>query len=879
MQPLSQYDPSTLEEKWYQHWKKAGFFRPNPAHNPSFCIVIPPPNVTGSLHMGHAWDCTLQDILTRWHRMLGHQTLWVPGTDHAGIATQWMVEKHLKKTLGKTKEELGRKRFLEEAWRFKESSRETIVKQLSSLGISCDWERERFTLDKTFAHAVRHAFCKLYEKGLVYRGERMISWCPRCLTALSDLEVNHKDLQGKLYHIHYPSAEGGKGLVVATTRPETMFGDMAVAVHPEDEEKASFVGKKLLLPLTDRQVVVLADSYVDQSFGTGALKITPAHDPNDFALAQKHALPLRTIMDEEGLLNQEVPSVFQGLPRLKAREFLVEKLKEEGLLIKEDKHLHSVGHCSRCDMLVEPRVSTQWFIRTKEMAEKAVSAVEKNSIEILPEFQKRIFYEWMGQIQDWCISRQLWWGHRIPAWFCDACKKVLVSEEEEGPTSCTCGSQKLVAEQDVLDTWFSSGLWPLGTLGWPQETEDLKNFYPTSVLVTGYDILFFWVARMAMLGLEFTNTQPFHQVFLHGLLRDAQGEKMSKTKGNGIDPLTMISRHGADALRLSLAVGTVPGKDMSLRESSIVGYRHFVNKLWNFSRFVQRAESHFGRASSFSVEALERFDLWILSRLGEICQQVDQQFKLFRFDQASQALYQFVWHEVCDWYVEFSKPSLGLEEEKEKTKVRLGVFHVLLHHVLRLLHPFIPFSTEELWKVMDMDQKELIQASFPLKGPISHNQKALEETKKVMEVVEHFRILRGLHKIPSKEKLQGVLVFPSAEPLMEEEKETLCSLAGLSGLQLEKSFQSKTGYILGEGPGFSVFLDISQVYDPKEEEKRLKADLKKLEAKIEQLAQRVEDPHFQAKAPAQIIEKKRKELEQYKLQKEKILQNLQNLPL
>ena len=878
---LEKYNPAEIEDKWYQYWMERNLFAPTMDDaKEAFCIVIPPPNVTGSLHMGHAWDNTIQDILTRWQRMHGKNTLWLPGMDHAGIATQWMVERQLRDQ-GQTKEELGREKFLEEAWKFKESSHETIARQLRRMGVSCDWGRERFTLDEGLSKAVRRVFVSLYNEGLIYRDNRMVSWCPRCLTALSDLEVNPKDTEGRLWEFRYPFADGSGDVIVATTRPETMLGDTAVAVHPEDERYQQLMDKTVRLPLTNREVPLVADDYVDPEFGTGAVKITPSHDPNDFEIARRHDLPFINVMNEDGTLNESVPEAYQGLDRYEARKKVLADLDALGLLVGEKKHQHAIGTCSRCSTVIEPRVSEQWFAKMADMARESVKAVEEKRIELIPEFQEKIFYEWMNNIQDWCISRQLWWGHRIPVWYCNPCGAIIVSEEDDVHTCNQCGSDQLTMEEDVLDTWFSSGLWPFSTMGWPEKTKDLTTFYPTSVLVTGYDILFFWVARMAMLGIKFMDQVPFHQVLLHGLLRDKNGEKMSKTKGNGLDPLDMIDSFGADALRYTLAAGTVLGRDMVLQEATIEGYRNFINKIWNANRFALGHQENLGAPKPLESQKLGTFDQWILSRLATAASEADQYLQERRFNEAAKTLYQFVWHELCDWYVEISKPALYGEMGEAPQQAAHSVLHAVLADSLKLLHPFMPFVTEELWSNLPGTDGSIMVQQYP----VSTNGDGLRDdptglVEKFIEVVQSIRGVRGESNIKPKQKIDVVMASQNdaLRKFVAQEQQIFSTLANIGELKLESTFEKQEGYGHGVGDGFEVFLSLAGLIDVSQERQRIGKEAERTQEKIEKLAAKLGNPNFTDKAPAEVVEKNRQELASLQEQLAKLNDSLGQLP-
>ncbi len=688
------YNPKEFEDRIYAFWMEKGYFTPKiDSEKQPFTIVIPPPNITGQLHMGHALDNTLQDILIRWKRMQGYSALWIPGSDHASIATEVKVLDTIREETGLTKKEIGREEFLKRAWAWKDKYENRILSQLKKLGSSCDWTRTRFTMDEVCSRAVREVFVSLYEKGLIYRGDRIINWCPDCNTALSDAEVEHKEHKGHLWYIKYPIKGEDGYVVIATTRPETMLGDVAVAVNPDDERYKDVVGKTLILPLVGREIPVIADSYVDPSFGTGAVKVTPAHDPNDFEMGIRHNLEFINIMNENATINEN-GGKYKGLDRYEARERIVEDLKNLGLLLKVEDHVHNVGHCYRCDTVVEPLLSKQWFVKMEPLAKPALEVVKEGKIKFVPERFEKIYTNWLENIKDWCISRQLWWGHRIPAWYCDDCGHITVSRKD--PQKCeACGSTNIHQDEDVLDTWFSSALWPFSTMGWPEETQDLKYFYPTDVLVTGYDIIFFWVARMIFMSLEFMKEVPFKHVLIHGLVRDAQGRKMSKSLGNGIDPLEVIEEYGADTLRFTLVIGNAPGNDMRFSQDKVELSRNFANKLWNASRYVLLNLTD--NDTNLYTDGLTIADKWILTRYNNIVKEVTENLEKFELGIAATKLYDFVWSEFCDWYIELSKPVL-YSDNLEAKKVTKSVLRYVLDNTLRLLHPFMPFITEEIWQ-------------------------------------------------------------------------------------------------------------------------------------------------------------------------------------
>ncbi|MBC7218416.1 MAG: valine--tRNA ligase, partial [Candidatus Caldatribacterium sp.] len=735
------FDAQAAEAKWYEFWEANGYFIPSSdPEKPPFSIVIPPPNVTGHLHMGHALNLTLQDIVIRFKRMQGYAALWVPGTDHAGIATQNVVERQLAQE-GLTRHDLGREKFLERVWEWKEKYHKRIVDQLKRLGASCDWTRERFTMDAGLSRAVREVFVRLFEEGLIYQGEYIVNWCPRCETALADIEVEYREVPGKLYFIRYPFSEGDGFLVVATTRPETMLGDVALAVHPEDPRYRGVLGRKVYLPLLLREIPVIADSYVDREFGTGVLKVTPGHDPHDFEIGRRHNLPVVQVIDSRGFMT-DAAGPFAGLSREEAREKVLEALKQEGLLEKVVDHVHAVGHCYRCGTVIEPLVSRQWFVRMRELAQPAIQAVAEGKVTFVPERWARVYFEWMENIKDWCISRQIWWGHRIPVFSCESCGYVFAHRED--PVACPRCGGKVTQDEDVLDTWFSSALWPFSTLGWPEVTEDLARFYPTSLLVTGFDIIFFWVARMIMMGLKFMGEVPFRKVYITPLVRDAEGRKMSKSLGNAIDPIEVVEQYGSDALRFALAWLTVQGRDIHLSLKRIEAARTFVNKLWNASRFVLMNLDGFSYLPLQEAE-LDLKDRWILSRFQKILRASTERLEALEFGEFVQLLYDFVWSEYCDWYIEWSKGDLygGNERARKKTQ---NVLLYVLSGLLRLLHPVIPFVTEEIWQYLPEPYREtesIMVAPWPAEDQRFVDDDAERDIAFLQEVIREIRYLRA----------------------------------------------------------------------------------------------------------------------------------------
>jgi valyl-tRNA synthetase len=859
------YEPGKIEKRWYDLWLKQGYFAPeiDPKKKP-FVIIMPPPNVTGELHLGHALTTTLEDIMVRWHRMKGEPTLWLPGTDHAGIATQVVVEQQLAKQ-GQTKEEIGRENFTKLTWQWANKSRGNIRHQHQLLGASCDWARERFTLDEGPSKAVRTAFIRLYNKGLIYRGERMINWCPRCQTALSDLEVEHKDIVGHLYYIHYPLTENEGFVTVATTRPETFLGDTAVAVNPEDTRYKKLIGKSVTLPIIDKEIPIIADDAVDTSFGTGALKITPAHDPTDFEVAQRHNLPLVDIMNPDATMNEN-SGPYKGLERFACRDRVLADLKDKKLLEKIEPYSHSVGHCGRCQTMIEPKVSLQWFVQTQPLAKAAIAAVKDGRVTILPERFAKIYFDWMENIRDWCISRQLWWGHRIPVWYCQDCGKLTVSVD--GPAACThCGSKQIIQDPDVLDTWFSSALWPHSTLGWPEDTDDLRYFYPGSVMETGYDILFFWVARMIMMGLEDTGEIPFHTVYLHGLIRDESGEKMSKLRGNVINPAEAISKFGIDALRFALTTGTSPGNDINLGKSKLESSRNFVNKLWNATRFILQsldAEKLETQGKELRPQRIE--DQWINSQLNRLIKSVTDLMEGFQFGEAEQQIYDFVWSKFCDWYIEIAKIRL----RSQLTPSPLPFLANTLEKSLRLLHPFMPFVTEELWqnlkqRLPDKGQMpaSIMIATYPFADDKAFAQEAERVMDSVIEVVRSIRNVRAQYKVkPSKWIEARVYADELLSGLITQANiiETLAKARPLTILGRQERESIKDRDLVSVLKEAEVIVPLAGMVDRLAEEKRLIKESEEIKEKIDQLDTRLRDEDFLSKAPAQVVEKEKQRL-------------------
>ncbi len=847
------YDPQEVEGRWYRYWEDRGYFHAEPGTGkPHFSQVIPPPNVTGVLHMGHALNNGLQDIIARRRRMQGYEVLWMPGTDHAGIATQNVVERQLEAE-GTNRHELGRERFVERVWEWKERYGGTIIQQLKRLGCSCDWERTRFTMDEGCSLAVRTVFKELYDAGLIYRGKYIINWCSRCHTAISDIEVEHEEKMGRFWYIRYPFEDGSGYVVVATTRPETMLGDTAVAVNPSDTRYTDLADRMLVLPLVGRRIPVITDKFVDPDFGTGAVKVTPAHDPNDFEIGLRHDLPQVNILNPDGTINEN-GGRYAGMDRYEARDAVVRDLEAQGLLEKTEEHMHAVGHCYRCHTEVEPYLSTQWFVRMEPLARPAIEAAREGRTVFIPERWAKIYFDWMENIRDWCISRQLWWGHQIPVWYCGDCGELNVSIE--APLACKCGSGNLRQDPDVLDTWFSSGLWPFSTMGWPDENSLLEAFYPTSVLTTAHDIIFFWVARMMMLGLRFMGDVPFRQVYVTALVRDYEGKKMSKSSGNVIDPIDVIEVYGTDALRFTLASIAVPGRDINLSEERIAGNRNFVNKIWNAARLVIMNLEGFEPGGGVPCR-LELADRWILSRLGSVIGRVDTGMEEFNFSAAGKALHQFFWGDFCDWYLELAKLRLykGTGEER---KTAQWVCYTVLEHALRLMHPYMPFVTEELWQKLPGTGESIMIAPWPSSERLEPDPEAEREMGLVQAVTVGMRSARSEHGVPPNGRVEAVLVSDGgAREVLERHASYIRSLAGLE----ELSFADEAP---GEGYPMRVVVEGAEAYlsydrgvDTAEEIDRLGRKLAKVEADLERTLAKLASEGFVTRAPADVVEKER----------------------
>ncbi len=860
-----EYIPQKIEEKWLKYWTDKELFKgDSESENPKFSLVLPPANVTGTLHMGHALTFTIPDIIVKRKKMMGFNVMWLPGTDHAGIATQIVVERELAKE-GLKKEDLGREKFLEKVWQWKEKSEKRILTQLKTLGLSLDWSRYRFTLDEQLSKAVKRVFVKLYKKGLIYKGNYMVNWCPRCKTALSDLEVTYKEEKGKLYYLKYPVKGEGKFLIVATTRPETMLGDTGVAVHPEDERYKDLIGKRIVLPIVGREIPVISDELVEKDFGTGAVKVTPAHDPNDFEMGKKHDLQFIKIIDENGYMTKEAGEDFKGLKREEARDKVLELFKEKGLLEKEEEYVHSVGHCQRCGTIVEPLVSNQWFVSIKPLAEPAIKAVEEEKIKFIPSNWAKTYFEWMYNIRDWCISRQLWWGHQIPVFYCKECGNIIV--EEETPEKCLkCGSSDIYQEQDVLDTWFSSALWPFSTLGWPEETDDLKTFYPTDLMATGFDIIFFWVARMIMMGIEFGGDIPFKEVLINGLIRDEHGQKMSKTKGNVIDPLDMIEKYGSDALRFTLAMNAVPGMDISISESRMKGYKAFGNKLWNAARFVfMNREKIEVNDYVIDKDSLNIEDRWILSLLQKLKKDVNNALEEYKIYKAADSLYHFVWHQFCDWYIELSKKGL-----RENNKNTIKVLLLVLKEILQLLFPFLPFLTEEVWDRFSFSKESIVLSEYPQENSVFIDSDSEKKMEYLIELVSSVRKSRAEAGINPSSYINLIIVSSDkeTEKLFIENSENIKNLVKCRELLIEKK-EPRGKFLKGVSHKWLFFIPVEGLLDVEKEINRLLKEIKKAEVEIISIEGRLKNKKFLDKAPEKVIEmtKKKKVETSEKLEK------------
>ncbi len=866
MELPSSYEPADVEKRWYSYWISKGYFHAdvNDGKEP-YSIVIPPPNVTGNLHMGHALNNTLQDILCRWQRMMGKSVLWMPGTDHAGIATQNVVERLLAEE-GKSKHDLGREKFEERVWQWKEHSGNQIQGQLKRLGCSLDWERERFTLDEGLSKAVRKVFVTLHSEGLIYQGYRIINWCPRCETALSDIETEYRDLEGNLWHLKYPIKGTDQFIEVATTRPETMLGDTGVAVNPDDERNAHLIGKTVILPLMNREIPIFADSYVDKDFGSGFVKVTPAHDPNDFEMGKRHNLEEINIMSEKGVIN-DLGGRYSGLDRYEARKQVVKDLDELGLLSKIEKHDHSVGHCYRCNTVIEPYLSKQWFVQIKPLADEAIRVVEDESIKFVPKNWEKTYFEWMYNIRDWCISRQLWWGHRIPAFYCLDCDHVNVSMDD--PVKCEkCGSGSLKQDEDVLDTWFSSALWPFSTMGWPDNTDELKKYYPTSVLVTGFDIIFFWVARMIMSGMKFMDDIPFKDVYIHALVRDEHGHKMSKSRGNVIDPLIMMDKYGTDAFRFTLAAFAAQGRDIILSEKRIEGYRSFCNKIWNATRFILMNLGDDFKPGEIEADKLEKFDKWILHKLNETISTVDSALEGYRFNEAANVLYGFWWNEFCDWYLELVKQRIYAKDPamKGSSDTAKQVLYHVLKKGLQMLHPVMPFITEEIWeKIKVQGEPDIIVSQWPRVNGNFNFAAESDYTELFKELIYRIRNIRGEMNVAPDKKADVVFKTSSkaVSEIAESEAVHIKALARVEGITVDADYipeKTDASAVLHDA---EIFMPLKGLIDIEKEKGRLEKEIVKVTSELKKVEAKLSSENFVSKAPEEVIQKEKGKLEEY----------------
>ncbi|MBW2003550.1 MAG: valine--tRNA ligase [Deltaproteobacteria bacterium] len=866
------YNPKEVEKRWYKYWEENDLFKANARSDKSpFSIVIPPPNVTGSLHMGHALNNTLQDILCRYKRMKGYNVLWQPGTDHAGIATQNVVEKDL--ALKNTdRHQIGREQFIKLVWEWREKYGGIIINQLKRLGSSCDWSRERFTMDEGLSKAVREVFVGLYEENLIYQGDYIINWCPRCHTALADIEVEHEDTDSFLYYIRYRFENQKGSLTVATTRPETLLGDTAVAVNPEDERYKNLSGLNVLLPVLDKPIPVIFDKYVDKEFGTGALKITPAHDLNDFEIGNAHNLERIKVIDENGRMN-ELSGPYQGMDRFECREKILDDLKHAGLLEKIEPYRNAIGHCYRCKTMIEPLLSKQWFVRAAPLAEKAIAAVKSGKTRIVPANWERVYFEWMNNIKDWCISRQIWWGHRIPAWYCQECGEVMVAKE--APKICTrCKSRNIQQETDVLDTWFSSALWPFSTLGWPDSTDELKTFYPTSVLVTGFDILFFWVARMMMMGLHFMGDVPFRDVYIHALVKDEQGQKMSKSKGNIIDPLVILDSFGTDSFRFTLSILAAQGRDIRLSEERIAGYRNFMNKIWNAARFSLMNLKDC-KSPTIDADNLTLADTWIMSRIGAAADEISSNIDDYKFNDAASLCYQFVWHEFCDWYLEMVKLELYSKDQKRREAAQ-NAMQILLSGVLRLLHPFVPFITEEIWQRLPHTEGSIMAAPFPQGTDFIYDEESIKEMDLIKEVITGVRNIRGEMNIPPKKDVKIIIDVKGAKEreIFTNNHSYITNLAKVESIDFvsdtEKPDSSAT-YVFSD---IQVHVLLKGLINYDDEKKRIYKGIKKIEKEMEISQKKLANRDFLNQAPPDIVENVKEKAQRMSMKLDKLHQNL-----
>lgn len=872
------YDPKAAEQKWYSYWTEGGYFRAGERPDAqTFSIVIPPPNVTGMLHIGHALDFTLQDILIRMKRMQGFDTLWLPGTDHAGIATQTKVEQKLRQQ-GISRHDLGREKFLEQVWEWKDQYANTIHEQWAKMGLSLDYSRERFTLDEGLSKAVREVFVKLYNKGLIYRGKRIINWDPAARTALSDIEVEYKEVNGHLYHLRYPLKDGSGSITVATTRPETMLGDTAVAVHPEDDRYKDMIGKTLILPIIGREIPIIADEYVDKEFGSGAVKITPAHDPNDFEVGERHNLPQINVMDESGTMNEEA-GPYQGLDRSECRKAITADLKEQGVLISIEDHVHQVGHSERSGAVVEPYLSTQWFVKMQPLAEAAINAQkEGNGINFVPDRFERTYLNWIENVRDWCISRQLWWGHRIPAWYSESTGELVVAHDEEEARRIS-GFDDLKQDEDVLDTWFSSALWPFSTMGWPDENSpDFKRYYPNDVLVTGYDIIYFWVARMIFTALEFTGEKPFSDVLMHGLVRDAEGQKMSKSLGNGVDPLEVIEKYGADAMRYMISTGITAGQDLRFRWEKVEQARNFANKIWNASRFALMNLEGVSFENIDITGELTTADRWILHRLNETSREITRLMDAYEFGETGRQLYNFIWDDLCDWYIEFAKLSLYGANAAAKAKTQ-SVLAYVLDRTMRLIHPFMPFISEEIWQHLPHEGETITLAAWPVYDEALEDSQAVAEMNLLMDVIRAVRNIRAEVNVPMSKKVELIIKAGNEETLsiISRNDNYIGRFCNTSSFEAGLNPETPDKVMSAVVTGAELLLPLSGLIDIEQEIARLEKEVQTLNSEVERVEKKLSNQGFVAKAPAKVIEEERAKQADYSAKREKVLARIAEL--
>ncbi|MCR1899993.1 valine--tRNA ligase [Irregularibacter muris] len=868
------YHPAEVENKLYSRWEEKGYFKPEiNEKGEGYTIVMPPPNITGQLHIGHAFDGTLQDILIRWKRMQGYAALWLPGTDHASIATEVKVVEAMAKD-GLTKNDLGRDGFLERAWDWAKVYRNRISAQFRKLGSSCDWSRERFTMDEGCSEAVKEVFVRLYEKGLIYRGNRIINWCPDCKTALSDAEVEYEEKEGNLWHVAYPVIDSEESIVIATTRPETILGDTAVAVNPDDERYQHLIGKKIMLPLMNREIPIIADSYVDMEFGTGAVKITPAHDPNDFEVGLRHKLPKIKVMHDDATMN-ELAGKYEGMDRYEARKAIVEDLKGMGLLVNIEAHPHNVGGCYRCSTTVEPIISQQWFVKMEPLAQPALQVVREGETKFIPERFEKIYYNWMENIRDWCISRQLWWGHRIPAYYCQDCGETIVAKE--APEKCSCGSSHIVQDEDVLDTWFSSALWPFSTLGWPDKTEDVEKFYPNNVLVTGYDIIFFWVARMIFSGIEQMGETPFEDVYIHGIVRDAQGRKMSKSLGNGVDPLEIIEEFGADALRFTLVTGNSPGNDTRWHMEKVEANRNFANKIWNASRFVlMNLQEDILDKEDIANENFTSADKWIISRCNTLIKEITENLDKYELGIATAKLYDFIWSEYCDWYIELVKPRLYGEDQNSKIAAQYTLVKVL-KNTLKLLHPFMPFITEEIFTHLPGQEESIMISQWPEYKEENNYEKEEQEMKTIMAVIRSIRNARAEMNVVPSRKAKVILIADNENiaGLLKNSAAYFKSLASASEIVVNTIKENiPENAVTTVVDKVEIFIPLEDLVDKEKEIERLQKEKSHLESELKRVNGKLSNQGFIAKAPDQVVEQEKEKQKKYQEMMEKVLERL-----